>query len=249
MFIAYKQANPTTLMRLSLAEFYMQVYSFELAEQQLVKQAQSEASMAVYLLTAQLYLLKEEFDKAEENIKRVQQDNYKHAQSWAILGHVRFQQPQRQDDAIQAFENAIAVAGEDNPNTLNEPLVYYRLGHLYLSKQKYDDARVMFLQAAKIWPCSSTWLGVGIAYLRMNDLVQAEQALNEANIHNNLNGEVWTLLALICARANRTDEAERCLLQVKRVKHTPTAALMQEMAQAFLEHEKAKQWNSIAVQL
>lgn len=39
---------------------------------------------------------------------------------------------------------------------------------------------------SQFWPCGLTWLGVGTAYYRAGDYLHAEQALNEANILNNL---------------------------------------------------------------
>ena len=43
-----------------------------------------------------------------------------------------------------------------------------------------------------------TWLGVGIACYRLGDLSQAEDALVEANILNNLDAAVWGYLSLVC---------------------------------------------------
>eukprot|EP00656_Telonema_subtile_P031308 TRINITY_DN34276_c0_g1_i1.p1 TRINITY_DN34276_c0_g1~~TRINITY_DN34276_c0_g1_i1.p1 ORF type:complete len:159 (+),score=21.34 TRINITY_DN34276_c0_g1_i1:375-851(+) len=62
--------------------------------------------------------------------------------------------------------------------------------------------------AAQQWPCGLTWLGAGIAYYRLDDMSRAEQALNEANVHNNLNPKTWGYLSLMCLRQRREDDAE-----------------------------------------
>jgi Flp pilus assembly protein TadD len=45
--------------------------------------------------------------------------------------------------------------------------------------------------------------------LQMGELCDAEAALTEANILNNLDPEVWAYLCLICLRSGRQVEAEQ----------------------------------------
>lgn len=49
-------------------------------------------------------------------------------------------------------------------------------------------------------PSSRVWLGVGVACYMLGDLQQAEDALCEANILNNLDPEVWAYLTMVCLK-------------------------------------------------
>ena len=44
------------------------------------------------------------------------------------------------------------------------------------------------------------WRGMGVACYHLNDLAQAEDALCEANILNNLDSTVWAYLTLVCLK-------------------------------------------------
>ena len=65
---------------------------------------------------------------------------------------------------------------------------------------QYEDARSTLLRACKHSPSSRTWFGVGVACYRLGDLEQAEDALSEANILNNLDPEVWAYLTMVCLK-------------------------------------------------
>ena len=61
-------------------------------------------------------------------------------------------------------------------------------------------------------PCASTWLGAGIAYLRLQDFENADVALMEANVMNNRHAEVWGYLALLALQTGLAGEAEQAML-------------------------------------
>jgi Flp pilus assembly protein TadD len=69
----------------------------------------------------------------------------------------------------------------------------------------------MCLQACAARPCASTWLGAGIASLRLGDLKAADLAFTEANILDPHNPLVWGFLTLICLQSERVTEAETAL--------------------------------------
>ena len=90
---------------------------------------------------------------------------------------------------------------------------YVRLGNAYIRLGKYKDALTSFSNAVKLWPCGLSWLGVGIAYYRMDDLARAELALNEANILNNLCTRTWSFLSLVCFRQRREADGDQAFNQ------------------------------------
>lgn len=68
-------------------------------------------------------------------------------------------------------------------------------------------------QACAVRPCASTWLGAGIAYLRLQDYDNADVALMEANVLNNRHAEVWGYLALLALHTGQdVAEAEQAML-------------------------------------
>ena len=67
------------------------------------------------------------------------------------------------------------------------------------------------LQACAVRPCASTWLGAGIAYLRLQDFDNADVAMMEANVMNNRHAEVWGYLALLALLTAQEAEAEQAL--------------------------------------
>ena len=65
---------------------------------------------------------------------------------------------------------------------------------------QYEEAKQTLLRACKQSPSSRTWFGVGVACYELGDLDQAEDALSEANILNNLDPEVWAYLTMVCLK-------------------------------------------------
>ena len=67
---------------------------------------------------------------------------------------------------------------------------------------QYSKAKETYLRACRKTPSSQTWRGVGVACYHLNDLSQAEDALCEANILNNLDSVVWAYLTLVCLKVH-----------------------------------------------
>ena len=134
------------------------------------------------------------------------------AESESFDGHILFgdilAQENKSHEAEAHYERALRTQPEGATGG-----VYVRLGNIYMTLGRYKEAKDTFIIGVRVWSCGLTWMGVGIAYYRMDDYVHAEQALNESNILNNQNPKTWAYLALCCLKTGRDEEADFALNQ------------------------------------
>ena len=99
------------------------------------------------------------------------------------------------------------------------------LGRLQLDKGEWTKAKEVFLQACRLAPSCSSWLGAGTACLRLKHRAEAEECLSEANVLNNREPAAWGQLALLCVQQERLAEAEQALHHALKLE-LPDAALL-----------------------
>uniref|UniRef100_A0A8D2Q3P2 Cilia and flagella associated protein 70 n=1 Tax=Varanus komodoensis TaxID=61221 RepID=A0A8D2Q3P2_VARKO len=165
---------------------------------------QGGPSCDYYLVLAQMYLLKKEYDKTEESLEMAVQIDYLNPEVWAQKGHLCYLTGNF-SEAKACYERTISFVTDAK----DMHFVYLRLGSIYLEGKEYDKAKYIYLMASKKLPSCLTWLGVGIACYRLKEMVEAEDALSEANALNNNNAEVWAYLALVCMQGGRQLESEQ----------------------------------------
>ncbi|NXV23250.1 CFA70 protein, partial [Cepphus grylle] len=166
---------------------------------------QGGPSCAYYLALARTCLLKEDFSKCQECLCEAVRIDHMNPNVWAQKGHLYYL---KRDfgEAKECYERTISFV-ED---AADMHFVYLRLGSIYLEEKEFGRAKQTYLLACKNSASCLTWLGVGIACYRLEEMVDAEDALTEANTLNNTNAEVWGYLALICLQGGRQREAEQC---------------------------------------
>ncbi|XP_054067018.1 cilia- and flagella-associated protein 70 isoform X9 [Rissa tridactyla] len=166
---------------------------------------QGGPSCAYYLALARTCLLKEDFSKCQECLREAVRIDPVNPNVWAQKGHLCYL---KRDfgEAKECYERTISFV-EDAADV---HFVYLRLGSIYLEEKEFGRAKQTYLLACKNSASCLTWLGVGIACYRLEEMVDAEDALTEANTLNNTNAEVWGYLALICLQGGRQREAEQC---------------------------------------
>uniref|UniRef100_A0A2C9JZF2 Cilia- and flagella-associated protein 70 n=1 Tax=Biomphalaria glabrata TaxID=6526 RepID=A0A2C9JZF2_BIOGL len=159
---------------------------------------------AYYIALAQLRLQKGEYNLAEESLNEALQLDFQSPDAWSLMGHVKYMTNDF-NGARDCYERTVSFI-EDARDMHS---TYLRLASIYLQENKYETAKRTFLLACKRSPSCVSWLGVGIACYRLNELTEAEDALSEANILNNNDPEVWAYLSLICLKTKRQLEAEQ----------------------------------------
>uniref|UniRef100_A0A8C0BTZ7 Cilia and flagella associated protein 70 n=1 Tax=Buteo japonicus TaxID=224669 RepID=A0A8C0BTZ7_9AVES len=97
------------------------------------------------------------------------------------------------------------------------PNVWAQKGHLCYLKRDFGEAKECYERTINFVEDAAdmhfVYLRLGSIYLEekeLEEMVEAEDALSEANALSNTNAEVWGYLALICLQGGRQLEAEQC---------------------------------------
>ncbi|NXW63916.1 CFA70 protein, partial [Eurystomus gularis] len=200
--------QPPCTIFMKTVEFLLKVNAIQFVHKALAHELLSlpgSPSCAYYLALAQTYLLKEDLSKCEDCLCEAIRIDCMNPNVWAQKGHLCYL---KRDfgEAKECYERTISFV-ED---AADMHFVYLRLGSIYLEEKEYGRAKQTYLLACKNAASCLTWLGVGIACYRLDEMVEAEDALSEANALNNTNAEVWGYLTLICLHGGRELEAEQC---------------------------------------
>ncbi|XP_048348434.1 cilia- and flagella-associated protein 70 isoform X2 [Sphaerodactylus townsendi] len=161
-------------------------------------------SCEYYLVLGQTYLLKKDYDNAMACLEQAVQIDYLNPDVWAQKGHCCYL-TENFSEAKDCYERTISFVSDAS----DMHSVYLKLGSIYLERKEHDKAKNIFLLASMKCPSCLTWMGVGKACYRLKEMVEAEDALSEANALNNNNAEVWAYLALVCMAGGRQLEAEQ----------------------------------------
>ncbi|KAI6645782.1 hypothetical protein LOD99_13045 [Oopsacas minuta] len=187
-------------------------------------------------LLARLALAKGDTMDLLLHAKRAIALDIENVQAWEIFSHAQYLMRDTAG-AIKSYERTLASTGE----LLDPHLVYLRLASIYLEEDNYTKSKEMFLHGCRHSPSALTWLGVGISCYRMQELGEAEEALAEANILNNLEPEIWAYLCMVCLRTGRQAEAEQTYRYALKCGLNDTR-LIHEIEQ--LTDELQMEWNS-----
>ncbi|XP_052097650.1 cilia- and flagella-associated protein 70-like isoform X3 [Mytilus californianus] len=188
-------------------EWLLEVKAIPFTERALAHELLSPAggpTSQYHIAFARLKLQKKETTDAEESLNEALQFDYQNPDAWALMGHVKYMIGDT-ENAKDCYERTISFLHDAS----EMHSIYLRLASIYLQDQRFQDAKNVFLMACKKSASCVSWLGVGIACYRLNELGEAEDALSEANILNNADPEVWAYLSLVCLKTGRQLEAEQ----------------------------------------
>lgn len=100
------------------------------------------------------------------------------------------------DDALKAFIRAIRVSNL-TLTEITDQLVFQRAGHLYILKEKWEDARVMLLMCAEKYKNAFSYFNLGVASYNLGMYDEAEKVLGLVNYMDPNHAETWGYLALV----------------------------------------------------
>ncbi|XP_051569231.1 cilia- and flagella-associated protein 70 [Myxocyprinus asiaticus] len=196
-----------TTIFMETVQFLLQSYALQMAQRALALELLSPdrgTNSLFHLALAQLQLLRGEHDSAEDSLREALSDDIQNPDIWALWGHLHYVR----GDYIQA-QSCYERTLESVLDASDTHSICLRLGFIYIQDGEYEKAKRVFLRACKSSPSCLTWLGLGIACYRLEELTEAEEALTEANTLNNRNPEVWGYLSLVCLQTGRKLEAEQ----------------------------------------
>lgn len=122
------------------------------------------------------------------------------------------------------------------------PLVdYVEAGKALIAASRFEDALDAMLLGCRVYPSSTLFHLVGVCCLRLERMIDAEDALQEANLIDHRNAEVWAYLTILCLSTgdHRLEEAEKSCQQALRL-GLQSSAVLREIAMAFIAVDKLR---------
>ena len=170
------------------------------------QKAADGSSYDTYVALGEMHFLNDEFELAEENLKEALALEGDSFAAWALRGNTCFAQGgDGAEGAVSAYETAVKDC--EAPTTDARCAVLMKLGELCVAQANFERAREVYYEVCQSIPTASSWLGLGLAYVGLDDLDSAEECFSEANITNNQNPLVWGHLTLLALRTGRESEA------------------------------------------
>nr|XP_015834828.1 PREDICTED: cilia- and flagella-associated protein 70 [Tribolium castaneum] len=156
----------------------------------------------VHYLLAVICYYKKNYHHALEHLDRAR---FFHGSDRAVLsltGHC-YLAIGKQQEAYEQYSHIL----ESFQRPDNIHLVYLNCAKVAPNAQ---EAKKLLLTACKHRPTPYTWMACGIAYLKLNDFLSAEECFSESVFLDNSRADAWGYLTLTNLKMRRLNEAEMC---------------------------------------
>lgn len=168
-----------------------------------------------------------------------------HPLAWFTLGRVRLQRdPQAASAAIECLQRS--MEHRHRLRVADRLALYVHLGLALLHSSQFAAAEAVFLESCDEFRNASSWLGVGIACLRMERWDSAQLALGMANRLDSTHPDVWGYLALHSLTAHAVvsagdeQDADRFVAQALR-HNLANPVLLRELSNGFVAIDRLEQ--------
>ncbi len=164
------------------------------------------------------------------------------AKAWA---RVKTQPDKIIDCYVSAINEYTQYNQDYNVNVIgkNDHLIplgaFIHLAKLLMNANRYNEAITAMLYGSQCYSSATLCYLLGISYLRLDRLDDAEQALLESNMLDNKFSDCWAYLCIVLLMkgAHRIPEAEQCLFQTLRLGQFDIGVL-RELATSFISIDK-----------
>ncbi len=194
----------------SLCNFFNEYYFFEISSK-LLEFISAKNTIRFQIEETKILLFKKEYNQVIEHSNQIIEQDQTKAEAYILCGNAYYFQ-NNLFDSEEAYVKAIRY----KQNNLDSQMLY-RLGITYIKRKTWEDAKVVFSKLIKE-NYGFAWRYLGLAYTRLGDYEFAEEALNEANLLDIENAELWGYLTLFCLQTNRKPQALECLSELNKVK-------------------------------
>ena len=177
----------------SLADFLLQYKQCDIVEK-VMSYIQNKESNHYNFSSAKCQFIRHSYKECVKVIDKVLEKDPRNQKALKYRGHALFLQGEY-DGCEEAYVKAIRIRPPPISLTLFE-----RLGESYLLRKLWADAQVVFYKCCSDPKVNSaiSWKNLGVSYLKLEKFEEAEIALNQANILDNNNAEIWGNLTIMC---------------------------------------------------
>lgn len=213
----------------------------------LLKRVQSVAALYASSSTEAVPNIVERLEQAVQLSRESQQvadSSVDEVQAWGTVAIALQLSGAESSAVIEAFLNAIGASRKISLAQVKADQVvplelFIQTARLLLLGGRFNQARTILLYACSVYSSATLFMLLGVCYLRLDELEDAEAALVEANLLDNRNASVWAYLCLVCVSSgpHRLVEAERSLEQALRLGQDD-AQVLRELATSFMSVDK-----------